>query len=329
MVKNGITSVVDAGSAGHAGIVQAAHEVGIRAAVGPSLADCWHNDDGKIVRQADHHQLIGETRSWLEQTFNAEAGAVGGLVSAVETIACSDELLRGIAELADDLDLPTNIHSHITSASDEAHIQEYGRSATDRLIDAGMLTKRLTAMHAGNASDTDIEAFANAGITVNHNPLGNAMFGFATVRSGAILRMQKAGIPIVLGSDYAPRMTPNPFESIRAALVVHREAVGTDIALTLEDVLAMATNPGASVGRSGQVGRIAVGQLADIVVLDTTGPHHLGDRHPVPSAALRAQTSDVKHVVINGQLVVDNGEVTTIDTGAAVADAQSLLASLQ
>ena len=256
-------------------------------------------------------------------------GLVRGLVSAVETIACSDELLAGIAELADEFDVPTNIHSHITDASDRAHVEAYGRSATERLLDSGLLSDRFVVMHVGNADSTDIEAFAASGVTVNHNPIGNAMLGFGTSSQRAIPEMIDAGISIVVGSDYAPSMIATPFDSIHAVLAMHREAVGTDNALSLEAAIAMATNAGVAVGRPGRLGRLEVGALADVVVIDTSGSHHLGDRHPVPSVALRARSSDVRTVIVNGDTVFDGGRLETIDEHASLADAQALLASMR
>lgn len=328
MLKSGITSVVDAGSSGHDGIVQAANEAGIRAAIGPSLADSWHDNSGSVGRRVDHRELLDVAEAWLSDNTSHD-GLVLGLVSAVETIACSDELLAGIARLAERFDVPTNIHSHITEASDQAHLEVYGRTATERLVDTGMFSERCVTMHVGNADSTDIEAMVSAGVTVNHNPLGNAMLGFGTSRKQAIPAMVDAGIPIVLGSDYAPSMVATPFDTMHATLAMHREAVGTDNALSLEQVIAMSTNAGVAVGRPGRLGRLTVGSLADVVVIDTSGSHHLGDRHPVPSVALRARPHDVQTVIVNGRTIVDDGQVLSIDETAALEEAQALLASMR
>ncbi len=328
MLKSGITSVVDAGSSGHDGIVQAANEMGIRAAIGPSLADSWHDDDGVVIRQVESGPLLDAAEAWLTDNVSTE-GLVSGLISAVETIACSDELLAGIAQLGEAFDVPIHIHSHITEPSDRAHIDVYGRTATARLRDSGFLSQRCVAMHVGNAKKADIDAFSETGVTVNHNALGNAMLGFATSQHQAIPAMIEAGIPIVLGSDFAPSMVATPFESMRAALAMHREAVGTDNALSLEQAIAMATNSGVAVGRPGRVGRLEVGQLADVVVIDTAGIHHLGDRHPIPSVALRARPDDVRTVIVNGEIVVEDGEFTAIDHDGVLAAGQALLASMR
>lgn len=329
MLRCGITSVVDAGSAGHDGIVRAAVDVGIRAAIGPSLADRWHDDSGNLRTRADASELLERAAAWIDDNDDGTArGRVRTLVSAVETIACSDQLLGGIARLGAEYEIPTHVHSHITAASDKAHQIAYGTTTTQRLHDAGMLSPRCTLMHAGNASADDIDAFRAQGITVNHNPLGNAMLGFHTTSTGAIPAMIEAGVPLVLGSDYAPSMIASPFEMMRAGLAIHREALQSDYAITIESMLRMATNPGTSVGRPGEVGRIEPGQLADLVIVDTSGPHHLGDRHPVPTLALRANTADIRHVIVDGVVVIDDTRLTTIDEDESINDARAALQHL-
>lgn len=102
-------------------------------------------------------------------------------------------------------------------------------------------------------------------------------------------RLLAAGVPVVLGSDYAPSTVSTPFEMIRAALMQQRDVAGADDALTIEQALVMATTSGTSLGRPGRLGRVAVGQLADLVLVDTTGLHHLGVDHPYqPSVYVHA-----------------------------------------
>ena len=212
--------------------------------------------------------------------------------------------------------------------SRRAHEAAYGRTETQRLATAGLLGKRCTAMHVGDINDADVAALHDTSTTVNHNPLGNAMLGFGTASQGAVQRLLTAGVPLVLGSDYTPSMVATPFDMIRAALMMAREVTAADDALRLEEALAMATNPGVSVGQPGHLGRIAAGQLADLVIIDTPGPHHLGSRHPVPALALRARPGDVRTVVVNGHIVVDNGQLTNVDERAVIGEAEAAFSQL-
>lgn len=323
MLRAGITGVVDAGGPGPTGVVQAASNLGIRAAIGPSLADRWHGADGRLTQQAAAGELLDEASAFIDQHDGAGDGRVRAVVSAVEATACSDALLGGIANLSSARNLPIHVHSHISESSVRAHDEAYGRTATERLGAAGWLNDRCTLMHAGCITDGDIGAFARAGVTVNHNPVGNAMLGFGITAGRSVPRLLEGGVPVVLGSDYAPSAVANPFELMRAALMLHRDIAARDDALTLEQALRMATNGASALGRPGRLGRIAVGHLADLVLVDTTGPHHLGIDHPVPALALHARADDVTTVIVDGRVVVEDGQLLTGDEEALMADARS------
>jgi 5-methylthioadenosine/S-adenosylhomocysteine deaminase len=325
MLRAGITGVVDAGSPGVDGLVQAASEVGIRAAIGPSLADLWHNEHGTLVKQADPAQLLAAANDMIGRHDGSAGGRVRVVVSAVETMACSDELLAGIAALTTRHQVPTHVHTHISEATVRAHLAAFGKTPTRRLLDSGMLSPRCTAMHAGFLTDEDIAVFADTGVTVNHNPIGNAMLGFGTTAGRSVTRLLAAGVPIALGSDYAPYAMSTPFEMIRAVLMLQRDIAASDYAVTLEQALTMATHSGPSLGRAGQLGRIAVGHIADLVLVDTRGLHHLGTNHPIPALGVHARAADVTTVIVNGRVVVEGGRLVGIDEEALVADAREAL----
>ena len=242
------------------------------------MTDQWHDPAGRLVRQAD----VGE-------------------------------LLAGIAALAKDRDIPTHVHSHISEGSTKAHLEFFHRTQTARLQNAGLLSERCIVMHAGWLNDDDIAAFGSARVRANHNPVGNAMLGFGTVRAGSVLRLLTAGVPIVLGSDFAPFNISTPLETMRATLLLHRDLLAADNALTLEQALAMATNGSAVLGRIGQSGVIAVGRRADLILVDITGPHHLGVDHPVPALALHGRAADVTTVIVDGRVVIDQRRLVGID----------------
>ena len=314
MLRAGFTGVVDAGGPGVEGVVRAAAELGIRAAVGPSIADVWHGPDGEPHRQADPDQLLKAAQAFVDRHDRAGDGRVRALVSGVETTACSDELLAGIAELGEDRDIPIHLHTNILPAPPDAPSSRYhGVPSIERLGRAGLLTQRFTAMHAGSLTDEEVATLARAGVTVNHNPGGNAMLGFGITAGRAVPRLLAADVPVVLGSDTAPSAVQTPFELIRSALMLHREVAGDDSALTLEQALAMSADGGASLGVPGRLGRVAVGQLADLVLVDTGGAHHLAGEHPVPALALQARPGDVQTVIVAGRVVVECGQLVGVD----------------
>lgn len=212
MIRSGITSVVAAGSSAHNGLIAAANDIGIRAAIGPSLSDTALGANGVLSQRSNPAELIEQARAFLDE-HQQPGPCVTAMISAADTISCSDELLRQIAELSREYRTPTHIHSHVSPASNRAHLDAYGRSETDRLLDAGMLDEHCTLMHVGAIDDADLDTFAATGVMVNHNPLGNAMLGFGTARHQVLRRLLDSHAPVVMGSDYSPSMCATPFDT--------------------------------------------------------------------------------------------------------------------
>ncbi|MCG8347991.1 MAG: amidohydrolase family protein, partial [Chloroflexales bacterium] len=289
-------------------VAAAAADVGIRAMVGPHLADFFPQAAGQLpVRQADSAALLDRARAFIDATDGNGSGRVRAGVSAVWTITCSDELLCGLAELAAERDIPVHVHTNVLDDEIELHARWFeGRTPIERLEDAGLLTERLTLMHAGVLDDRDIARIAASNATVNLNPLGNALFGSGVAYHNSARRLLEAGVPIVLGSDTPMEKLASPFELMIGALAINREAAGDDFAFTLEQALTAATNGGASLGRPGLLGRLTPGQLGDLVVIRPDEPFQIGPRHPVPTVVLNGHLGQVVYVVIDGRVVVDS-----------------------
>ena len=88
----------------------------------------------------------------------------------------------------------------------------------------------------------------------------------------------------------------------------------------------MTTLGGASLGRAGELGAIAVGRRADLILVDTTGPHHLSADHPVPALALHGRATDVTTVIVDGRLVIDRKQLVGIDEHEMAEAARRALA---
>ncbi len=318
MLIAGTTKVVDAGSAGTDGIAAAARRVGIRMSVGPHIHDVMISEDGRAEPIADPTAVIERAEEWLATTSTAADESSRRLVepslAVTEPTYCSDELLERLGALLERTDASVNFHSHETFQSVADHDLAHGRPAIDRLAAHGLLGPRCTLMHAGAVDDRDIDLIASSGTVVNLNPLGNAMLGFGTSSGLALTRLTAAGIPVHYGSDQTPSMIASGFDLIHAALLLTREAGGSDFSLTLPAALTPAF-----------ASTIAPGMPADLMIVDRRGPHHLGVDHPVPGLALRGRPSDVRTVVVGGEIAVNEGRAVHVDLDELRRDADAAL----
>jgi guanine deaminase len=266
-----------------------------------------------VVRQAARHWPFDQRRVRL------------GIAPTIP-LHCTDAFLQGCAALAIEFGLP--LQTHLAESAVQAHVgqQRHGRSLVAHLGALGWLDglgERLSVAHAIWVSDDDIEALARAGATAVHNPLSNLRLGsgIAPVR-----RMLDRGLPVGLGSDGANTSdTQNLFEAARLAVGLSR-IVGADESrwLNATDALRMGTEHSArALGWGGQIGRIAPGCCADLVLLDLTRPEYVPLRDPLRQLVHGESGAAVDRVLVGGRLVVDRGRVLTVDEPALRRQAQA------
>ena len=119
----------------------------------------------------------------------------------------------------------------------------------------------------------------------------------------------------------------NMFEVMKSAQMLQRMRELDPTTTTSELLLCMATRNGGRMLRKN-LGTLTAGALADFIMVDMNGIHHQPNNRPACSLTMSARGSDVKHVVINGDIVVENGRSTRVDQDKIIADAVQASADL-
>lgn len=296
-------------------------ELGLRVTASPRIHDV------DLSRLADgvweHRTAIGrrtlDEALALHQRFGGTAnGRVGVQLAAHAPDSCTTAFLREIRDARDATGLRVTTHLAQSSVEVERVRARDGVSPVELLDGLGLLDDRLIAAHCIWMSDDDIARAGRAGITVAHIPKGNATGGTMAPTS----RLRRAGARLALATD---NMHADMVEVMRWALNLGRVQEGrADGFWQPADVFVMATAAGAdAMGMAGRIGALAVGAKADIVLFDIRQPHWV----PMRGGALGklvhvGQGRDVRHVVVDGVLVVEDGRATRADEDAILADAQ-------
>ena len=188
------------------------------------------------------------------------------------------------------------------------------------LRDLGVLSPRLTAIHAVWLSRDDVALLRDADVTVAHNPICNLklLSGVAPVP-----RLLEAGVNVALGTDNpSANDSSRLWDSVKfAALLQSLDGPMPREASAARAALRMATAGGArSMGLAGEVGAVEAGRRADLVLLDldTLGFVPLND--PVRQLVYCETGSSVRTVMVDGRVVVDEGTLTTIDLRALIEE---------
>lgn len=291
----------------------------------PGLLDALPREIARSVRAAvrvSPERQIAELRSWLDGFSFPRERVLPALGPTIPT-HCTRAFLEGCRDLAREYDVGIQMHLAESKPQAIAALEVYGASLPAYLDDLGLLGPNFTGAHCVWLDDDDLARLRDAGARVVHNPGSNLRLGSGIARARA---MADLGLTVAIGSDGSVSSdNQNMFEAIRLASYASR-ATSPDPAdwLSAPEVLRMATVGGASVlGFEGQLGRIAPGYQADLVLLDLSAPAFVPLNDPVTQLVQCEDSSAVRSVMIGGRMVLDEGRFTSIDYPRLCARAQA------
>ncbi len=324
-LRAGCTTLVDSFVHAEATVAGMA-ETGVRLFASQRLADVDFasvlEGDRRFDRARGERQLE-RAAAFVERWAGQADGRIQAHLTAHAPDTCSVEFLREIAALAERHDLP--ISTHLAQSQDEVDWvrARHDRSPVELLDELGLLNERLLAGHCIHVDEADIARLGRSGAHVVHIPVGNAMSG----RIAPTRRLVDAGAPICLATD---TMHGDMIEVMRWTLAVGRLQAGF-VADDWQprDVFAMGTGNGATaLGWADRLGQIAVGMLADLAILDFRHLHLTPCIDPLGSLIHNATAADVESVLVNGELVIDQGRATHVDEAEIRAEADRVCQAL-
>ncbi len=235
----------------------------------------------------------------------------------------SDGDVFGARALANDLG--TGIHIHLNESLSEVEISKemFGRRPTEVAYDTGILGPDCIAAHCVWLSDAEIALMRETRTHISHNPSSNAKLGNGVARLPELLA---AGLNVGLGHDAAEcNNSRDMFEVMKFASLMHR-ATRVDASLgQAPDILRMACRNG-NVGLGIDAGELAAGKKADMIVVDTRSQMFTplmpeSKDHLYSHLVFAANGSCVETTIVDGRVIYENREFTTIDEGEVLREA--------
>jgi 5-methylthioadenosine/S-adenosylhomocysteine deaminase len=228
----------------------------------------------------------------------------------------------------------TKMHMHVAQGDREtAQVERrYGRRTIGWLDELGLLDPALLAVHLTEASPDEARLAAERGASM---ALCSGSIGIIDGIVPPAAAFQSAGGTVALGSDQAPgNNNHNIFNEMKLTALFNKVRAADPEVMPAWRVLRMATIEGAAaLGWADDIGSLTAGKRADVLLVDlrrpTLAPVHTHPmRNLVPNLVYAARGDEVETVVIDGQIVVDNGRVTTMPEDEILDDAQRLAAEV-
>jgi cytosine/adenosine deaminase-related metal-dependent hydrolase len=331
-LRTGATTVVEVGAGGDPErFVALVDELGIRAYTGPSYRNVilYSTADGRIEYDWDDARGERGLRAALDFAERFD-GAAGGRLKAIlcpgHTDTCSAALLAETARLARQHGLPVTIHAAIHGLEMERTLELYRETPIQLLARVGLLAPDVILSHAVFLSEhswtrhvtaPDLQLLGEHHATISHSPFKYFHMG---VHLESLRRYIAAGVNVTIGTDFWPGdMLPE----MRYTMLLSRVADRTFLSGTPRDVFDAATvNAARALGRD-DLGRLAPGAKADVVVFNLRQPHFGAVYDPIKSLVEYGNGSDADLVIVDGKIVARDGKLLTVDQDALLAEVQA------
>ena len=291
--------------------ISAAQEIGLRffptrgaMSIGQSLGGL--PPDSLVEREED---ILNDCIRVVDQFHDPNPSAMVRVgIAPCSPFSVSRELMRDAALLARDKGV--YLHTHLAENDEDVSysLEKFGCRPGQYAEDLGWTGPDVWHAHCVKLDAEEQTLFAQTKTGVAHCPCSNCRLGSGIA---PIRQMRDRGVPVGLGVDgSASNDAGNLIFEARQAMLLQRVSKGAD-AMSAREALEIATRGGADILGRPECGRIAIGKRADIAIWDANCLENAGSWDP--AALLLAGPTKVKHLIVDGRMIVEDGQLLSVD----------------
>ena len=316
-IRSGVTTFVDMYYF-EADIAQATADAGLRAICSQSILKFPTPDAASYEESLKAAEEF--IQSWKDHPLIIPA------IAPHAPYTCTDEILQACADLAVKYDVPLHIHLAETAGEVENIREEFGMPVIPYVKKRGIFDAKVIAAHCVHIDEGEMRTIQHAHAGIAHNPSSNLKLasGFAKVK-----KMLDVKVNVGIGTDGpASNNDLDMIEEIRLASMVAKCESGDPTALPARQTLAMATSMGAkAVHIDHLTGSLVPGKRADLILLGINKLHNSPNFQRDPDGIYAqiiyaAKSTDISDVMVNGQWLMRDRELLTLDEDELIAEAQ-------
>ncbi len=282
-------------------VAEAAAESGIRAVLSRGMIGLSDGAD----------TALQESEVFIKNWHGAAEGRISVLLGPHAPYTCPPTFLKQVADLATRTGRPLQIHLSETKGEVEESVREHGLTPPKLLYNIGFFDLPVLAAHCVHVSDEDIELLAEKKVTVAHNPGSNLKLGSGIA---PLAKMIASGIRVGIGTDGASSNNNlDMIEEMRLASLLAKGIAMDPTLVNAAQTIRLATSTGAKALFLENTGSIKVGYKADLIGLRYDRAHLTPMHDPLAQTVYAASAADVDMVMVDGKVLLERGELKTLD----------------
>lgn len=293
-------------------IAKSCSKAGLRGFLGFSLMDRGTPD---VKAENMFSELETFLNKWEKDPL------INPVVAPHSCYTCSPEILRKAAILSEKHNLL--LHTHCQETKKEVYDcqKNYGKRPVQLFKECNILKPGTILAHCCWMTGEDILEIFRSGAAIAHNPVSNAKLATGMVPD--MSEVIQRGITCGLGTDgAASNNTLDMFETMKFASLLQKHQYENPLALNAQQTLDMATLNGVkAIGLETDLGSIEEGKLADLILIDLKKPHLIPLSNLQSSLVYACKASDVCCTIVNGKLLMHDGEFFTLDPDRVLDEA--------
>ncbi|MFB0567468.1 MAG: amidohydrolase [Candidatus Bathyarchaeia archaeon] len=318
MIKSGTTCFADMYSHEDA-VAEAVKKSGLRAVLAPGIIEAGSTQRGR--------KMLREAVKIAREYHGCADGRIDIRLGPHTAYTCSPELLKKARKMASELKIGLHIHLAESKSMAEAVRKNFGLSEVELLEKVDFLKPDVLAAHCIHLSKKDMQIIKRQDVKVAYNPVANMKLASGVPKIHDLL---KFGVTVGIGTDGAAcNNSFDMFESMKIAALLQKAYYADSTVLPAEKVLRMATIEGAkALGLENIVGSLEVGKKADLVLINFEKPHLTPTHDFYANLVYSAHGSDVDTVIVDGEILMENRKVKTLNESKIMKKAQKTACDL-
>jgi len=310
LIKGGTTCALTMETVRHTEeVLRVVEETGFRATVGKCMMD--KGDDLPPELHEQTRASLDESLKLIDEWHGKADGRIRCCFAPRFAVSCTRELLSEVAKLARERGVMIHTHASENKSECEMVERETGMRNVAYLSWLGIADKHVVLAHCIHLDEQEMKTLSRTKTNVAHCPSSNLKLGSGIA---PVAEMLDREIPVSLGADGAPcNNRLDMLTEMRTAALLQKALHGPEV-VPADRVLQMATIDGArALSLADEIGSLEVGKRADVIIVDLKRLHSAPETDVISSLVYSAQGSDVRTTIIDGRIVMRDGELTTLN----------------